>query len=169
MRLQALVRGHNVRKQAHMTLRCMQALVRVQVRVRERRLQLNQDKLAHHHPPPHGDKKAPHGHRQRHGGGRSSRNAGGPKEAGSGGRYRFEGVARRYEEVGDKEENEEEEVGEGSPYWKGFPLGAWGDERGVRPDAMKATGPHLKDDAVIRRERALAYAFTCQVWIPVLV
>ncbi|KAM3375764.1 protein IQ-DOMAIN 21 [Capsicum galapagoense] len=45
VRLQALVRGHNVRKQAQMTMRCMQALVRVQSRVRGRRLQLVHEKL----------------------------------------------------------------------------------------------------------------------------
>lgn len=45
MRLQALVRGHNVRKQAQMTMRCMQALVRVQARVRARRLQLSHENL----------------------------------------------------------------------------------------------------------------------------
>ncbi|KAM7472346.1 hypothetical protein LguiA_010529 [Lonicera macranthoides] len=38
VKLQALVRGHNVRKQAKMTLQCMQALVRVQARVLDQRV-----------------------------------------------------------------------------------------------------------------------------------
>ncbi|XP_015867234.3 protein IQ-DOMAIN 17 isoform X1 [Ziziphus jujuba] len=37
VKLQALVRGYNVRKRAKMTLQCMQALVRVQARVRDQR------------------------------------------------------------------------------------------------------------------------------------
>ncbi|KAG4169965.1 hypothetical protein ERO13_A12G116200v2 [Gossypium hirsutum] len=43
VKLQALVRGHNVRKQAKMTLRCMQALVKVQSRVLDQRMRLSHD------------------------------------------------------------------------------------------------------------------------------
>ncbi|GMI76458.1 IQ-domain 21 [Hibiscus trionum] len=45
VRLQALVRGYNVRKQAQETMRCMQALIRVQARVRARKLELTHRKL----------------------------------------------------------------------------------------------------------------------------
>ena len=43
VRLQALVRGHSVRRQAILTLRCMQALVRVQARVRSRRVRMSEE------------------------------------------------------------------------------------------------------------------------------
>ncbi|KAL8127728.1 hypothetical protein AgCh_014596 [Apium graveolens] len=41
VKIQALVRGHNVRKRAKMTLRCIQSLVRVQTRVRDQRRRLS--------------------------------------------------------------------------------------------------------------------------------
>lgn len=43
VKLQALVRGHNVRKQAKMTLRCMRALVRVQSQVLDQRMRLSHE------------------------------------------------------------------------------------------------------------------------------
>ncbi|XP_011025382.1 PREDICTED: protein IQ-DOMAIN 1 [Populus euphratica] len=43
VKLQALVRGHKVRKRAKMTLRCMQALARVQARVLDQRVRLSHE------------------------------------------------------------------------------------------------------------------------------
>ncbi|KAJ7298079.1 hypothetical protein O6H91_18G029200 [Diphasiastrum complanatum] len=43
VRLQALVRGHTIRRQSTITLKCMQALTRVQARVRQRRLKPTED------------------------------------------------------------------------------------------------------------------------------
>ena len=43
VRLQALVRGRRVRKQLAVTLKCMNALVRVQERARDRRARISAD------------------------------------------------------------------------------------------------------------------------------
>ncbi|XP_047313156.1 protein IQ-DOMAIN 17-like isoform X2 [Impatiens glandulifera] len=43
VKLQALVRGHNVRKQAKSTMKCMEALLRVQSRVRDQRARLSHE------------------------------------------------------------------------------------------------------------------------------
>ncbi|KAI3975601.1 hypothetical protein MKX01_017514 [Papaver californicum] len=57
VKLQALVRGHNVRKQAEMTMRCMQAIVRVQARTKADRLHL-QGATSHENEKSKGKKRA---------------------------------------------------------------------------------------------------------------
>ncbi|ERN14080.1 hypothetical protein AMTR_s00021p00225710 [Amborella trichopoda] len=114
VRLQALVRGHNVRKQAQMTMRCMQALARVQARVRARRLQIAQEELQ--------NKK--------------------------------ENEKEYAEEEEDEEEYEEGDRRRLSNSWNAGP-------QNVDDFRMSSRRKH---EAVIKRERALAYAVTHQLW-----
>ncbi|XVF53389.1 hypothetical protein PTKIN_Ptkin05aG0095500 [Pterospermum kingtungense] len=109
VRLQALVRGYNVRKQAQMTMRCMQALVRVQARVRTRRLELTHGKIQKR-----GDED--------------------------------EEAKRGMDEVDRKPMS---------------PLKKFGGSDGGRQSSVRVKeGVSKKDDAVMRRERALAYAYS---------
>lgn len=53
MKLQALIRGHLVRKQAKATLRCMQALVTAQARARAQRIQMMSEGKHNQNQPTH--------------------------------------------------------------------------------------------------------------------
>lgn len=142
VRLQALVRGHNVRKQAEMTMRCMQSLVRVQARVRARRFHLATAHRRHPTPPTRkiiaDDSLDDHPF--------YVNNHGATREAE---RYSI------YVNDLDEQEDEDEET-----YTKDLPWQSW-DSRNHSLESIKAYS-HRKHEAAVRRERALAYAFSCQ-------
>eukprot|EP00250_Pteridium_aquilinum_P007398 c17125_g1_i1 orf=366-1883(+) len=111
VRLQALIRGHTVRKQATLTLRCMQALVRVQARVRARRVRMSEEGQA----------------------------------------VQRQLWQRRQQEIlTQKEELDEQD------------MQTWDDSFQSREEieAKKLS----KQEAAVKRERALAYAFAHQLW-----
>jgi hypothetical protein len=144
VRLQALVRGHHVRKQVQETMRCMQALLRAQARARARRLGVFSQSN-------HQEKQCTSTKRRMH----SQENGNGcfkdidMKEK--------EETERKGGRRGEKEETHEEKRGNKSPYR----YGDW-DTRNQSLDTIKMS-VQKRHDAAVKRERALAYAYSCQV------
>ncbi|XP_050377398.1 protein IQ-DOMAIN 17-like [Argentina anserina] len=111
VKLQALVRGHNVRKQAKLTLKCMQALVRVQDQVRNERARLS------------------------HEGGRNSMFSETDMSLWD---------SRYLQDIRDRKSTSREKVS----------------------DAVDQLLLQSRKEAFLKREKALAYAFSHQIWRP---
>ncbi|KAH9546309.1 hypothetical protein CY35_12G088500 [Sphagnum magellanicum] len=105
----ALVRGHTVRRQATITLRCMQALVRVQARVRARRVRMSEEGQAV----------------QRQ-------------------------IWQRRQQLHPRKSVD------------GWQDGGWNDSQASAQQIQAKM--HYKHEAAMKRERALAYAFSHQLW-----
>lgn len=133
VKLQALVRGHNVRKQANMTLRCMQALVRVQARVRDQRMRLSQESLS----------------------------AAGAAACGSSKSSYSVDTSTFWDSKYTHEYAERRSV-ERSRDGSSFAADDWDD----RPRTIEEIQAMLqtRKDAALKRERALSYAFSHQIW-----
>ncbi|XP_066326252.1 protein IQ-DOMAIN 18-like [Miscanthus floridulus] len=143
VKLQALVRGHNVRKQANMTLRCMQALVRVQARVRDQRMRLSQDSMLSMS--------------------MSGAGAGGGGAAPCGSSKSSYSVdtstfwdSKYAHDYADRRSVERSRDG------SSFAADDWDD----RPRTIEEIQAMLqtRKDAALKRERALSYAFSHQIW-----
>ncbi|CAM0910788.1 unnamed protein product [Alopecurus aequalis] len=133
VKLQALVRGHNVRKQANMTLRCMQALVRVQARVRDQRMRLSQESLS----------------------------AAGAAACGSS-KSSYSVDTSTFWDSKYTHEYAERRSLERSRDGSSFAADDWDD----RPRTIEEIQAMLqtRKDAALKRERALSYAFSHQIW-----
>ncbi|XVF51076.1 hypothetical protein PTKIN_Ptkin04bG0155300 [Pterospermum kingtungense] len=121
VKLQALVRGHNVRKRANITLRCMEAMVRVQARVRDQRKRLS----AHE-------------------------GSGADSALSDSNSLRSSHVVDRKSISREESSNVDDWI-----HW---------DENPKTLEDIQAILQKTKEAATLKREKALAYAFSHQIW-----